>query len=80
VPVGHRFIVDFLAPSIKLAVEVDGSAHQHRRRADARREQKLRTPGYVVLRLDAACVVSDLSFAGARVREAVEALVNVTLG
>jgi very-short-patch-repair endonuclease len=74
VPVGHLFIVDFLAPSIKLVVEVDGSAHQRRRRADARREQKLRRLGYVVLRLDAACVLSDLPGAVTRVRAVVEAL------
>jgi very-short-patch-repair endonuclease len=74
VPVGHRFIVDFLAPSIKLVVEVDGSAHEHRRQADARREQKLRRLGYVVLRLDAERVVSDLPSVVARVREAMEEL------
>jgi very-short-patch-repair endonuclease len=74
VPVGHRFIVDFLAPSIKLVVEVDGSAHRHKRQADARREQKLRRLGYVVLRLDAASVVFDLPSAVARVTGVVEAV------
>ncbi len=61
VPVGHRFIVDFLAPSLKLVVEVDGSAHEHRRRADARRDEKLRRLGYRVLRLEAQAVMRDLA-------------------
>jgi len=60
VPLGHGFIVDFLAPSLKLVVEADGSAHEHRRGADARRDEKLRRLGYRVLRVDAAEVVCDL--------------------
>jgi very-short-patch-repair endonuclease len=80
VPVGHRFIVDFLAPSIKLVVEVDGSAHQHRQGADARRELKLRRLAYVVLRLDAELVIHDLLDAVGRVREAAEALLTMRRG
>jgi very-short-patch-repair endonuclease len=38
VPVGHRYIVDFLAPALKLIVEIDGSVHSKRRAADARRD------------------------------------------
>ena len=60
VPVGHRFIVDFLAPALKLVVEVDGSAHEHRRQPDARRDEKLRLLGYRVVRLEAALVLRDL--------------------
>jgi len=41
VPVGHRYIVDFLAPTLKLVVEVDGTAHQHRGAGDARRDERL---------------------------------------
>ena len=37
VPIG-RFIVDFLVPSRKLAVEVDGNVHKLKRAADARRD------------------------------------------
>jgi very-short-patch-repair endonuclease len=70
VPVGHGFIVDFLAPSLKLVVEVDGSAHEHRRRADARRDEKLRRLGYRVLRLEAEVVVRDLAAAVALVKAA----------
>ena len=57
VPVGHAFIVDFLAPALKLVVEVDGSAHEHRQRADARRDEKLRRLGYRVLRIEADLVL-----------------------
>jgi very-short-patch-repair endonuclease len=66
--------VDFLAPSIKLVVEVDGSAHQYRHGADAKREQKVGRLGYVVLRLDAELVIRDLPCAVARVRHVTVAL------
>jgi very-short-patch-repair endonuclease len=73
-PVGGRFIADFLAPALGLIVEVDGSAHIHRRRADARRDEELRRLGYRVLRLEADLVMHHLPAAVARVREAIEAL------
>jgi very-short-patch-repair endonuclease len=67
VPVGHGFIVDFLAPSLKLVIEVDGSAHHRRGRADARRDEKLRRLGYRILRVRAEEVVSELSLVVERV-------------
>jgi very-short-patch-repair endonuclease len=70
--VGSAFIADFFAPALRLVVEVDGSAHEHRRRADARRDEKLRRLGYHVLRVDAALVMRDLAGAVAFVRAAVE--------
>jgi hypothetical protein len=45
-----RYIADFLAPSAKLIVEVDGSHHARRVSADARRDEALRRAGYRVLR------------------------------
>jgi very-short-patch-repair endonuclease len=74
VPLGGRFVADFFAPALGLVVEVDGSAHEHRRRADARRDEKFRRLGYVVLRLDAELVVRDVPGAVALIREAVERL------
>jgi very-short-patch-repair endonuclease len=74
VPVGGRFVADFFAPALGLVVEVDGSAHEHRRRADARRDEKLRRLGCVVLRLDAELVIRDLPAALARIREAIDAV------
>src|SRR5512138_3392961 len=38
-----RFIADFLAPSARLIVEVDGRQHEQRRAADARRA-RVRSP------------------------------------
>jgi very-short-patch-repair endonuclease len=70
-PVGHRYIVDFLAPSLKLVVEVDGSAHARRRRADARRDEWLRRCGYRVVRLEAAAVVHRLAEVAAHVARAI---------
>ncbi len=70
VPV-DRFILDFLAPSIKLAVEVDGASQSRRVAADVRRDRVLRRLGYRVLRLDAELVRSNLPAALARIRAAI---------
>jgi leucyl-tRNA synthetase len=67
VPV-DRFVVDYLAPSIRLVVEVDGKYHSHRVSADARRDRVLQRLGYRVLRLDAELVRCNLVEAVARVR------------
>ncbi len=66
--IGNRYIVDFLAPSIKLAVEVDGLYHARRAVADARRERCITRLGYRVLRLDADLVLARLAEAVERVR------------
>ena len=50
-------IVDFAAPSGKLAVEIDGPYHAGQARADARRERKLRLLGWRVLRLSEQAVL-----------------------
>ena len=70
VPLGHRFIVDFLAPRARLVVEVDGGYHARRCAADAHRDAKLGRLGYRVLRLPAALVMEDLQAAVALVRAA----------
>jgi very-short-patch-repair endonuclease len=59
VPFGP-FILDFLAPSVRLAIEVDGASHQRRPGADARKERALRRAGYRLLRIDAELVLRDL--------------------
>jgi len=64
-------IVDFLAPSVRLVVEVDGGYHTSRQKADARRDAKLEALGYRVLRVDAALVIRELPAAVALVRGAV---------
>jgi very-short-patch-repair endonuclease len=69
-----KYIADFSAPALRLVVEVDGSAHVHKRRADARRDEKLRRLGYHVLRIDAALVLHSPEAAVALVRAAVERL------
>ena len=71
VPVGTRFIADFLAPSVKLIVEVDGGYHSRRVAADARRDRKLARLGYRVLHLEAELVLRNLPQAVALVRDAI---------
>lgn len=72
VPVGGKYIADFLAPSARLIVEVDGGSHTGRESRDRRRDRVLERLGYRVVRLDAELVVSDLAGAIARVLSAVE--------
>jgi very-short-patch-repair endonuclease len=55
------FIVDFLAPSRRLVVEVDGGYHARRSRADARRDRVLARAGYRVARVSVAMVMNDLN-------------------
>jgi very-short-patch-repair endonuclease len=63
VPLGERYIADFLAPSVGLVVEVDGGAHRGSRSADARRDEWLRRRGYRVVRVSAALVLSNVEAA-----------------
>jgi very-short-patch-repair endonuclease len=67
VPVLGRFIVDLLAPEVRLVVEVDGLYHTRRGAADARRDRALLRAEYAVLRLDAELVMFELEAAVARV-------------
>jgi very-short-patch-repair endonuclease len=71
VVMGNRYIVDFLAPSQKLVVEVDGQAvHQRKLASDARRDAWLRQRGYRIVRVSAQLVLSQLPLAVAQVRAA----------
>jgi very-short-patch-repair endonuclease len=67
VPLLGRFIADFLAPEVRLIVEVDGLHHTRRYVPDARRDRALFRAGYTVLRLDAELVMLDLPAALVRV-------------
>ena len=70
VPVARLFIADFLAPSIKLIVEVDGPIHARKQPSDARRDRKLQRAGFRIVRISAQLVLSDLPAAVALVRAA----------
>jgi very-short-patch-repair endonuclease len=72
VVIGERFIVDFLAPAVRLVVEVDGKYHGRRQAADARRDRKLERLGYRVLRLEAELILHNVPAAIARIRIALE--------
>jgi len=74
VPIGNRYIADFLDPSVKLVVEVDGGYDRQRVAADARRTRVLERLGFRVLRLDAELVVRQLPLALEAVREALRVL------
>ena len=65
-----RYIADFLAPSVKVIVEVDGGHHARRVSADARRDEALRRAGYRVLRLEAQAVLRAPAEAAQAVRRA----------
>jgi very-short-patch-repair endonuclease len=53
------YIVDFLAPWVRLVVEVDGGYHNERVRLDAARERRLVRDGYMVVRLSDEDVVRE---------------------
>ena len=65
-------IVDFLAPSRRLVVEVDGGYHRSpaQRRADERRDRRLAREGYRVVRVSAEMVLNSLPEAVAVVHSA----------
>jgi len=70
VVIADRFIVDFLAPSVRLVIEIDGGYHEGRQRADAHRDGRLVRLGYRVLRLRGELVERNFTEALALVREA----------
>ena len=74
VPLLGRYIVDLLAPAVRLVVEVDGGYHGTRHAPDARRDRALGRAGYAVLRLEADLVMRELPVAVERVRLALAAL------
>jgi hypothetical protein len=49
----YGYIVDFWAPQAGLVVELDGSAHEGRRRLDEKRDQVLKSHGVRTLRVRA---------------------------
>jgi very-short-patch-repair endonuclease len=70
VPVAGLFIADFMAPSVKLIVEVDGAIHARKHGADARRDRRLQRAGFRIVRVSSQLVLSDLAAAVALVRAA----------
>lgn len=68
-----RYVVDFLAPSARLIVEVDGLWHHRRIAADERRDRRHARLGYRILHLDAALVMQQPLVAVERIREAIAA-------
>lgn len=65
-----EFIADFVVPSARLVIEIDGGYHRTRTAADARRDRTLARLGYRVVRIDADLVMQALPEALGRVRDA----------
>ena len=65
-------IADFVCPSRRLVVEVDGGYHTERAqaRADARRDRALERLGYRVLRIPAEQVRTDIAAVALRILQA----------
>ena len=70
VPIGGKYIADFIAPALKLIVEVDDRSHELKRMADARRDRHLGRLGYRVLRLPADLVRGKVGEAVSLIRSA----------
>jgi len=69
-PVG-KYIADFVAPSVKVIVEVDGGYHASRAAADERRDRYLTRAGYRVVRVSAELVMRRLPFVLEKIRMAI---------
>ncbi len=55
-----EYIIDFFAPKLMLAVEIDGASHLLKRTEDAERQRKLEEQGIQFLRFADRLVKSDL--------------------
>ncbi len=66
------YIADFLCPSLRLIVEVDGDTHDAA--SDASRDARLSAAGYRVLRFSNADVVSNIDGVFVVISDTVEAL------
>ncbi|HEY5961174.1 MAG TPA: DUF559 domain-containing protein [Polyangiaceae bacterium] len=75
VPVGGKYVADFLAPTARLIVEIDDRTHELKRTADARRDRDLNRLGYRVLRLPAALVRCNVAEAVSLVVTALRSVV-----
>ncbi len=67
----NRYVADFVAPAVRLVVEVDGAIHLQQRAADTRRDRDIARLGYRVLRVQAEDVLRDLAGVVALVRAGV---------
>ena len=66
------FIVDFMASSRRVIVEIDGGYHERRVALDAKRQRKLEQGGYRVVRLSDELVLKQPWVAVGRIVEALE--------
>jgi len=69
-------ILDFYCPSVRLAVDVDGSTHwdEERQRRDLARDRWLEGQGVAVMRIPASAVYRDAGAVAAGILLQVEAL------
>lgn len=70
-PVGP-YILDFYSAEARLAVEVDGSAHEGLEAYDAKRDEDLAAEGILTLRFTNQEVLSQLDVVVARLQDAIE--------
>ena len=76
-PIGP-YIVDFVCPSARLIVEVDGDRHEteNGKRHDANRDSYLRSLGYEVFRVDEPDVLHDAWHMAQLVKEKAERMLG----
>jgi very-short-patch-repair endonuclease len=67
---GAPYVLDFYAPSAKLAVEVDGAVHRGQQERDAARDAWLSRLGIRVVRIPVSLVARDVAAAVAVIRRA----------
>ena len=57
-----KYVVDFYCAELQLAIEIDGSIHDHLQEADLLRTKNLETTGVIVIRYTNDQVINNLSF------------------
>ena len=72
-PIGP-FVLDFYSPALRLAIEIDGSAHrdEDQRLYDNRRERFLIGKGIAIVRIDNETIEKHPDSAGDLIRDAIE--------
>jgi very-short-patch-repair endonuclease len=70
-PVG-RYVLDFCAPALRLAIELDGEIHSAQRDQDAHRSEQLEAFGYRVIRFKNEEVRADTDLVIRMIEEVIE--------
>ena len=70
------YIVDFFCPERKLIIEIDGNSHFTKGDSDRKRQNKLESLGYTMIRFTEGEVINQLEYVVSSLRHAIHCLKN----